>query len=371
VSDPLGGLSPEGGHLGPDERQTPEQVEKPRTPPRPTTWALLIVLFAVFAAELLVGHDWKGTSDMALFRMGALFPPAVRDGDWWRIGSYAFLHIGWMHIAANAYALWILGPQLEWTFGSNLMLGLFAATALAGGAASTAWSFHTGQSHLAAGASGGIFGLFGATIGLYTRVRHNLPAPVRQRIIGAIGINLLINVAIATMAPVDTAAHVGGLVSGVLLALVAPLPRLDPRPWHALVRVFLICSALALAAMEGAAFARAIRPKPRTLRGNGAEAQVSGLLVPIEPGIAFLPGVAKIGIARESAPLTITPGEDAVRIGDRTWLRQSFSEGGTDYTRLAAADAGGRLVIEFACGDSFCQGAAADRLIDPTARTIR
>ncbi len=370
MSDPLGGLPPQAELPEPHEPQR-EPIERARTPPRPTTWALLIVLFVVFAAEMIVGRDTTGESELALFRLGALFGPAVRDGDWWRIGSYAFLHIGWLHIAFNAYALWILGPQLEWTFGSNLTLGLFAATALAGGAASTAWSFHTDQARFAAGASGGIFGLFGATIGLYFRVRHNLSDDVRRRIIRAIGINLLINAAIAIKAPVDNAAHLGGLVSGTLLALVAPLPRLDPRPWHGVTRAVLIASALALAAMEGAAVARAVRPRTRTLRGNGAEAQVSGLLVPVEPGIAFLPGVAKIGIAREAAPLSITPGEDAVHIGDRTWLRQRSSEDGTDYTRLAAADDGGRLIIEFACGDPFCRGVGADRLIEPTARTIR
>ena len=83
-----------------------------------------------------------------------------------RIGSYALLHIGWFHLLVNAYAIWILAPQLELTFGSNVTLGLFSATALAGGAASALWGFQTGNAHLAAGASGGIFGLFGATVGL-------------------------------------------------------------------------------------------------------------------------------------------------------------------------------------------------------------
>src|SRR5205814_5814953 len=58
------------------------------------------------------------------------------DLDWWRLGSYAFLHIGWAHIAMNAWALWILAPQLEATYGSNQTMGLFASTAIAGGGAS-------------------------------------------------------------------------------------------------------------------------------------------------------------------------------------------------------------------------------------------
>jgi rhomboid protease GluP len=372
VTDPLGGLPEESGPAQHDDGP-PAALERrsQRTPPRPTTWAILILLAIAFAAELVVGHDWGGENTVTLFRLGALYGPAVRDGDWWRIGAYAFLHIGWLHIAVNAYALWVLAPQLEWTFGSNLTLGFFAATALAGGAASTAWGFFTDQARLAAGASGGIFGLFGATIGLYLRVRHTLPEPVRRGIVRAIAINVLLNVAIAVTAPVDNAAHLGGLVSGLLLSLVAPLPRLEPRPWHPFTKGLLVACALGLAAMEGAAVARAVRPSPRTLRGNGAEAQVSGLFAPVEPGIAELPGIAKLGIAREPEPLAIVTGEDAVHIGTRTWLRQrTTADAGDDLLRLMAADDGGRLVIEFLCRDAFCRGAKGDALVELTARTI-
>src|SRR5207253_6169145 len=118
-------------------------------------WAILISLFAGFAAEAIVGHDPAAKGAVALLRLGALFPPAVADGDWWRVGSYAFLHIGWAHLLMNGYALWVLAPHLEATFGSNLTLGLFAATAIAGGAGSLAWSLHFGHAALAAGASGG------------------------------------------------------------------------------------------------------------------------------------------------------------------------------------------------------------------------
>ncbi|HET7786720.1 MAG TPA: rhomboid family intramembrane serine protease [Myxococcales bacterium] len=372
MTDPLGGLPEQGELPQPDEGAArPRARRRQETPPRPTTWAILIVLAVAFAAELAVGQNWKGEDTVTLFRLGALFGPAVRDGDWWRIGAYAFLHIGWLHIAMNAYALWVLAPQLEWTFGSNLTLGFFAATALAGGAASTAWGFFSHQPHLAAGASGGLFGLFGATIGLYLRVRHSLPEPVRRGIVRAIAINVLLNVAIAVTAPVDSAAHAGGLVSGLLLSLVAPLPRLERRPWHPLTKGLLVACALGLAAMEGAAVARAVRPGARTLRGNGAEAQVSGLFVPVEPGIAELPGVAKIGIAREAEPIAIVSGEDAVHIGAHTWLRRrTTAEGDSDLLRLVAADGGGRLVIEFLCRDAFCRGARGDALVELTARTI-
>jgi rhomboid protease GluP len=363
VIDPLGGISDE-----PDREPEPARVVRP---PRPTTWALLIVLGVAFAAEALLGRDPAVRNDVTLFRLGALYAPAIRDGDFWRIGSYALLHIGWMHLLVNSYALWILAPQLEITYGSNLTLGLFCATAIAGGAASFAWSLQTGAERLAAGASGGIFGLFGATVALYIRVRKGIPEPARRGIVRAIALNLLINLAIALFAPVDNAAHLGGLFCGTMLGLAAPLVRGGGRPWHGVTRVGLLASALALAALEGAAVARAVKPRPRNLRGPGVEAQVPWLLVPVKPGVALLPGIVEAHIRHDDRPLAIAPGEDAVHIGNRTWLRERSAEEGMDTAVYSTADGRGTLVIEFACGDDVCRGAAGDELVAQIARTAR
>jgi membrane associated rhomboid family serine protease len=364
VIDPLGGIGEE-----PDREPAPERAVRP---PRPTTWALLIVFGVAFAAEALLSRDPAVENGVTLFRLGALYGPAVRDGDFWRIGSYALLHIGWIHLLVNSYALWILAPQLEITYGSNLTLGLFCATAIAGGAASVAWSFQSGTAHLAAGASGGIFGLFGATVALYFRVRKGIPEPVRRGIVRAIALNLLVNLAIALKAPVDNAAHLGGLLSGVVLGLVAPMVRGGERPWHAVARVGLLASALLFAALEGAAVARTVKPHSRTLVGPGVEAKVPWLLVPMKPGVAYLPGVVEAHVRHEDRPLAIAPGEDAVHIGSRTWLRDRSSEDGTDTAVYTAADDGrGTLVIEFACRDDACRGAAGEEMVAQIARTAR
>jgi len=365
VSDPLGGLSPE-----PVSEPAPAPSAR-RRPPRPTTWALLIVLGAAFAAEGLLGKDPSVENSIALFRLGALYAPAIQDGDFWRLGSYALLHIGWLHLLVNAYALWILAPQLELAFGSNPTLGLFAATSIAGGAASTAWTLHTGAARLSAGASGGLFGLFGGTVALYLRVRKHLPEPVRRGITRAIFINLLINLFIAFSAPVDNAAHLGGLLSGLLLGLVVPLVRGERKPWHGAARTLLFASSVALACMEGAAVARAVKPHTRTLRGPGVEAQVPSLLVPVKPGVAYLQGVVEAHLRREDKALHIDPGEDAVRMGDRTWLRQKWSEQGVDNAVYATADGNGTLVIEFACGDPVCKGEQGEAMVAQIARTAR
>ena len=366
MTDPLGGLEP----APPQPEPAPEPRRK--LPFTPTTWLLLAVIVIGFVAEGLVGHDGSVEDTATLVRLGALYLPAIRAGDWWRIGSYAFLHIGWTHIAMNAWALWILAPQLEQTYGSNLTLGFFAATALAGGGASTLWAMvRGGQPLLAAGASGGLFGLFGVTAALAFRLRQRIPEAARKSIYRRIGTTLLLNLAIAFFFPVDSAAHAGGLLAGAGLGLVAPLRTLPSRPWHRPAHWLIVGSALVLAAMEGAAVAWAVRPKPRTLYGAGVAAQVPGMLSPTEPGMAILPGAAYIDVRREDLPLTIEPDEDAVHIGDRTWVRERDSRDGTEVTILAAREGAGRLIIEFGCGAAFCRGPAGEKMVEQAARTIR
>ena len=224
---------------------------------------------------------------------------------------------------------------------------------------------------LAAGASGGLFGLFGATAALAFRLRHRIPPDARRSIYRRIGVTLLLNLAIAAFFPVDNAAHIGGLLSGTALGLIAPLQSFPPRPWHKPAQWLIVASALALAAAEGAAVAWAVRPKPRTLRGAGIEGQIPGMLMPAEPGVAVLPGAAYVEIRREDQPLQIEPGQDAVRIGERTWVREKDSREGTDITLLAAADGAGRLIIEFGCGAEFCRGAKGQQMYEQVAKTIR
>ena len=109
----------------------------------------------------------------------------------------------------------------------------------------------------------------------------------------------------------------------------------------------------------------------RTLRAPGVVAQVPWLLVPMKPGVAGLPGVVEAHLRREDRPLQILPGEDAVRIGERTWLRRRSSQDGEEEAVYEAADGGGTLVIEFWCRDAVCRGAAGEAMVAQIARTAR
>ncbi|HEY4730013.1 MAG TPA: hypothetical protein VIH41_02700, partial [Myxococcales bacterium] len=105
--------------------------------------------------------------------------------------------------------------------------------------------------------------------------------------------------------------------------------------------------------------------------GPGVEAQAPWLMVPVQPGVAGLPGVVEAHLRREERPLQIGPGEDAVRIGERTWVRRRASEDGGEQAVYEAADGKGTLVIEFLCWDAVCRGAAGEAMVAQIARTAR
>lgn len=354
MSDPLGGLAP-APPPPPAERQVPR-----------ATLALLAILGLVFAVECVMGGTALGDSNIALMRLGALYLPAVRDGDLFRVGSYAFLHIGWVHILSNGASIWVVGSQIEFAFTADLMLGFFSATALAGGAASLFWAASTGHLGLAAGASAGAFGLFGAMIALLFRVRHRFSREARGRLIGQLVLNLLINVGIALKFPVDNAAHLGGLASGIVLGMLAPQRSLPDHPWQTLVRWLSAASIPLLAALEVVALVRAREPRTRLLRGDGAEARVDALFVPVEPGTAVFPGVGAIQIGPDTEA---QPSGKQVQIDGRSFrLTQAAQDRGTQRT-LLTGEAEGH--VELVCVDPYCQGDNGEKIVEATARTLR
>jgi rhomboid protease GluP len=358
VTDPLGGLDP-----------IPR--ERPKRPFLPATYGLLFALAAMFFAEMAVAGDFAGESDYALVRLGALISGAVRDGDFWRIGSYAFLHIGWLHILTNGWSLWILMPQLELAFGSTLSLGVFCATALLGGATSFSWALLRGHEVFAAGASGGVFGLFGATVSLLYRVRHRFSAEQQRSMRRQVVLNLLLNAFIAYRFPVDNAAHLGGFLSGIAFGLLAPQRSLDRRFWQRPAKWVLFASILVLGSMEGAAVGQAVKPKPRVLRGPGVEAKIDPLFIPVAPGKAVFPGRAELGIRREPMPFAIEMDDTRVRVGGRDWLRTAVNQSGVEKVVLETPDGAGMLIVELLCGEDFCRGERGASMLEPTLLTAR
>jgi membrane associated rhomboid family serine protease len=184
------------------------------------TWTLLAVIAAGFLAQQLQSvlddgpplSTFLGMVGLAVAPWGELIGVAV--GEWYRLLTAAFLHVGWLHLAFNALALFIVGPQLERVLGHGRYAALWILSALGG----SVLGYVVVPGSLSVGASGAIFGLFAATL----IVGRRLGVDTRM-IVVLIAVNLVITFAVPGIA---WYAHIGGLVTGGVLALVyAYLPR--------------------------------------------------------------------------------------------------------------------------------------------------
>lgn len=210
--------------------QCPECVEQARRefrrgPGRPfrggvnVTKALLVAIVVPFVFEVALGGPgslFGGPSGQVLFDMGAMQPVAVASGQFWRLFTAMFLHAGLFHLGFNAYALWLFGQQVEASFGRSWMVAIFFVTGFL--ASVTSYAFGPVGS-LAVGASGAIFGIFGAFIAYNYRRRHLATAAANLR--WAMTLILLNALLTLGFREIDWRAHVGGLVAGFLAGYVA------------------------------------------------------------------------------------------------------------------------------------------------------
>jgi membrane associated rhomboid family serine protease len=189
------------------------------------TKALLLVLAAVFVLELVKSGGGTPTG-RTLFDMGALFPPYVAfHGQWWRLVTVMFLHANLIHIAFNAWALWIFGQFVESSLGRWSFLAIFFVSAFIGSVAS--YAFGPVQ-ELGVGASGGIVGLFGAFIVYNLRRRHLEMARGNLRLaLILILLNSILPLLGGTLGigTIDYRAHLGGLVAGFVIGAALEAPR--------------------------------------------------------------------------------------------------------------------------------------------------
>lgn len=155
-----------------------------------------------------------------VLELGALYPSAVREhGEWWRILTSSFLHGGLLHIGVNMISLWSLGRFIEYAMGSWRMLAVYVFSMVAAGLGIIYLSPPTA---FTLGASGAIFGLFGALFAIGLKLGKPGMELVRANI-GILILNLLITF---TVPAISWQAHVAGLVGGfVLTALIYFPPR--------------------------------------------------------------------------------------------------------------------------------------------------
>jgi rhomboid protease GluP len=185
------------------------------------TWVLLGLIGAAFLAETALGGS---TETEVLVRLGAKVTPLIAAGEYWRLFTAMFLHIGIMHLFFNGYALLAIGTELERLFGAGRFTTIYLSAGLLGNLASYAFS-----PHLAAGASGAIFGLIGALAAFFLLHRERLGTWGRTRLAN-IGFLIAINLFFGFTQPgIDNLAHLGGLLGGLGLGwALAPRYKVDP-----------------------------------------------------------------------------------------------------------------------------------------------
>lgn len=186
------------------------------------TTTIIAINVLVFLADSLLsgsGFDFFGYGG-SLVNAGAVYGPAVAAGEWWRLLTSAFLHLGLLHIAFNMYALWLFGPIIEQLYGHLEYLFIYVLCALGG----SVLTILAAPDVPAAGASGAIFGLFGLAF-VVSRRRHLLLGPQARALLSQVGILLVLNLVITFTIPgISWSGHIGGLVVGGVLGLL-----LSPR----------------------------------------------------------------------------------------------------------------------------------------------
>lgn len=203
-----------------------------RLPPPYVTYALLLFMGLVFVAMVIVSHGQIGGFSLAVSDLFGdkenqriLYLKHLQQ--WWRFVTPIFLHGSILHIAVNAYSLYILGRQMEPFYGRRRYLLVFMVAGIAGNVASFLYSARPSL-----GASGAIFGLVGAGIVFPIRFRSLFPDRERKlilrQLIQVAAINLLIGFMLSDY--VDNACHVGGLLGGGFAALFILPDGLDPNP---------------------------------------------------------------------------------------------------------------------------------------------
>lgn len=175
-----------------------------------TPYITYIIMGICFIMFLITG---MGNDTGVLIEYGANLDVLVKNGEYYRLLTSMFLHSGLLHLFFNMYALYIIGPQVESFFGKTKYLIIYLLSGISGSLLSVAFNVNT----VSVGASGAIFGLFGALLYFGYNYRGYLGNVIKSQILPVVIINLIFGfISIG----VDVAGHIGGLIGGIIVSSV-------------------------------------------------------------------------------------------------------------------------------------------------------
>lgn len=169
---------------------------------------------AVFILMVISGVNFMLPENKDLLLWGANFRPVTLDGEWWRLITNVFLHIGILHLLLNMYALLYIGVLLEPYLGRARFLAAYLLAGIAASTASLCWHDNT----ISAGASGAIFGMYGVFLAMLTT--NFIEKSARKALLTSIAIFVGYNLMNGMKGGIDNAAHIGGLLTGLAIGYI-------------------------------------------------------------------------------------------------------------------------------------------------------
>lgn len=211
----------------PDPFPEVEALLRAATPRVWVTPAIAGLLVVCFVGSVLRGVDPVSPTAAQLVSLGASFGPlVVVQGEWWRLLTASLLHAGFVHLAFNLWAFWSAGFLTERLFGNAAFLVIYVLSAVGGSLVSITLK----PLIVAVGASGAIFGVYGALLAFVLTHRGVLPKPFLMRhragLLGFLAYNLAYSVADSR---IDLGGHLGGLLTGMAAGWVLRRDLLQPQ----------------------------------------------------------------------------------------------------------------------------------------------
>ena len=223
------------------------------------TYTLIGANVILFVAAALGGAGVVIANPEVLQTWGTNYGPLTTHGEWWRLLSSTFLHFGILHLALNMWALFVGGRLAERLFGTAAFVLIYLTAGIAGSLGSLLWN----PAINSAGASGAIFGVYGAMLAFFLRKDSSIPMSIvqQQRASGLvfIGFNLLNGF---SHQGIDNAAHIGGLAAGFTMGLVMARP-LSPQARIQINNAKIFGRGAALALLILAVLFLGVRASPR------------------------------------------------------------------------------------------------------------
>jgi rhomboid protease GluP len=222
--------------------------QAPVTPSFLITAGLIGLNVIVFLVMVLRGVSPLAPSAEQMIAFGADFGPLTLNGQWWRLVTSMFVHFGIVHIGLNMWCLWNLGRAAEQLMGRASYLLAYFVSGIFSSIASVYWH----PMGASAGASGAIFGMAGVLVSYVYLKKTPSHIKINSKMLGSLGTFIAYNLAFGALPGISNAAHIGGLVMGLVVG--AALPAAGASEAARRTRVSLV-AIFSLVALVGSAIA--------------------------------------------------------------------------------------------------------------------